>query len=861
MNRQTAGFLKTRWGLEWIRLRRSPITIVVASRFVRCVRLNGDALGEPGAYAAASDGIASLSGLVAGSLSALQRRHAGLCRVHYLTQTNPTGLALLEEYLDARIHALGSEPVRLDEIRADGALLEVISASDSLPSPDDLPSADDASREEPPPFEQSYLTRIPPDADALAITDLHPLTLIALLENTCMAGCASLVYLSSAYPWADAWPEVRDAVRGLPNPTHLTLCAAARTAQCFVPAPEQGNGDAALLTLAAHISANTGTAALVHDRHGAAIALGDERESISLDGPLAPPTLARLLSGVLLSRAVDACLDAWEPPTDLRAGPGDGLCLGRAWAETVPGAGDFPTEADLLARIGLPDAPPGEGSTILDRLADVYHAAHAPDAADRLADFVQQPDDLLTSAAIDRLRHAGGPAGVCAPPGERIIFLDLDLTLFDYTTARVKGAWHALRELPLDVPLQDAITIYQRIIDHWAAFQLLGFPNLRRVWNTDTIYYLVCLLTSDAFRDQLDAFFALLPGIEAAADDESAAWEHIVGSEIGTTFPERFQLLQADVRLRQDVRRAYLEFELATDRIEPFDDARDLLTTLSGPGGCHVFVVTEGDPGVQWEKIEKLGLDDLVGPSNLIVTDGLARQPALLSALRQAERHARAQLSTGSDAERPHLEIEALRYLRGLLNRFRYKQDGHFFRHAVHVAVGSITGPPDEPGFANVPGPTWDTLPPVRLATVGDRYPNDIQPLIDLFGADGMLSIHMQYGKYRDKQPAPGAPGPDFVVTRLSAARNILLRESNWASKQPITRPTHFGSAPDDTGKLHALVGLAIPGPVHSICQALLEDAGYTGDQIAALEQHATAELDRIDADASLASRLAALVS
>jgi hypothetical protein len=52
-----------------------------------------------------------------------------------------------------------------------------------------------------------------------------------------------------------------------------------------------------------------------------------------------------------------------------------------------------------------------------------------------------------------------------------------------------------------------------------------------------------------------------------------------------------------------------------------------------------------------------------------------------------------------------------------------------------------------------------------------------------------------------------------------------------------------------------------MPGPVHSICRALLEDAGYTGDEIAALEQRATSELDRTDADASLASRLAALVS
>lgn len=881
MDIQITSFLKTRWGLEWIRFRRPPISFTIASEFVRNVGIDLVSLSSVGFSIIEDEGVGNLAGLITGAVAALQRKQYGLYQVNYITSTNPTGIALLKDYLVKRISDLGAEPVNLRGVNDDGELLEIITTLKDQPlTVETLPylrtrkigrsKNKSSSRISP----HTYI--IPPGTDAFAAIDLEPDELLSFLKeshlNNNNSGVVLLLYLNAEYDWPRIWGPLRDIINTEGNKQSILICTTEETAASMASSFNEKN----LVTLANNLSKEIAATILIHSNIAFAISQRGKFGFINFTDHLGTAEIARCLAGIFVSTVATEFVKQLNGPEVLRTNPFEQLVLGYSWASCPQSNGGFTTEDGLLRFLRLIDGSPfselnqritlqdedfsssftTRNYTLLKQLEQVYRATSDKEVIKELFRSVQDKHELVVSAAVDRLQQIGGLTDLPRPVEERVIFIDLDLTLFDYEAAREEGAEVALRELPLAVPMSDLVRIYKRIVNHWAAFDLLGFPNMRHIWNEEIIYYLTYLLASEFFVDRSLELFELLAEIEMIENQSSQTQVLFERSKIGRDFMEALRLVQTDVQLQQDVRRAYIQFEKATEQLEPFKETREVLTTLSKIEGYHVYVVTEGDSRIQWEKIEKLGLQDLVSSTSLIVADEYTNLHFLLNSLYRANNQLRLQLSGNRSEERLKLERETIKFCQRFLRYFRRKKDGHFYRHALHIAVKNMYGQRNEMEFDNVAATVWDNLRPIKVATVGDRLTNDILPLLQLLGSDKLLSVHMLFGKYMDEKIPEGSPSPDFTITRLIKARNILLQDRFWSVKSPIGRPRHLGIELSEDDMIYTLIGLTMAAPISSMAEALLEDRGFSESIIEDLQQRATEELKVMESSVPLRTRI-----
>ncbi len=840
-------YLKARWGLEWIRLYRAPITFTVASQFVRYIAVDPERLLTDKAVPVDIHGIGNLSGLIAGSLASLQRSDYGLYNVHYLTQTNKAGGALLNEYLCKELRSQGTEPVKLTCQIEPGPLLEIIGL-DRYPAL----SAETMLARTKPPDRAAYNSSQISTADAFAFVGSTGSEIVNELYRHKETEDTPLLLLYIANN-ADNNP-LQGLLKGNHHKNLFTICMPESIAQ--QTASESGITAGSIHELTAALSTRFPASFIVHSDCEFVLAQGEQLTSIDIPAPPDQLYLSRFLSGILLSTVTDEWLRRLDGPPELAIDLEDRLVLGYALAESNQSAETFVTEPDLLDHLGLLTCPEetqeSESESTLTKIKRIYQAACQQDPVRHLHQLGQDSDELVVSAAVDRLQQINGLERLPALDEERIVFLDLDLTLFDYTAAREVGAKAALVELPTSVPLPQALAVYNEIVSYWEALEMIGIPNLRRVWNADIIYFLVYVLLSKRIYPRINELFSLFSELEQKNTGQLSAEDVLNNSDLGKDFLEALKLARQDVRLQQRVRRAYIRFEHATDRLEPFSETRDILLTLTKMKGYHVFVVTEGYLNIQWEKIEKLRLDDLVTPTNLIATDGLATQPVILNALTQTER----QLKQEPADDRQELQLEAVEFFRSLFDFFHYKRDRHFYRHALHVAVSQIIHKTNQNQFANVSTNEWEHCKPIKLASVGDRYTNDILPLVQLLGEERLLSVRMLYGKYINEDIPADSPIPDWTVSSLVSARNFLLQDAHWADKLPIARPTHFEFTIREEQLPLAITGLAMPFAISSICKALLEDYGLSQPAIRKLQKQAVTELRKPSSSVPLKNRL-----
>jgi|GEM_PF-5913157 len=441
-------------------------------------------------------------------------------------------------------------------------------------------------------------------------------------------------------------------------------------------------------------------------------------------------------------------------------------------------------------------------------------------------------------------------------PEKRIVFIDLDLTLFDYTLARKNAAKIALQELALDVSLNRAIEVYTRIVKYWRSFDLLGLPDLRRSWNNEMAYFLTIFFTSKENASLSADLFSLLGNLESFENIEDAEGLILENNNLCELFFNDLEKIRSTNSIQSDVHRAVDKFEKATTKLEPFKNARDLLITLKKQKNFYVFIVSEGDVDIQWGKIVKLGLQDIIEPTNFIVTDGLANPTLLLTIIDRIENKINKQLWKNPANGKLILKLNTLQFFRGQFAQFVNKKDGFFFAQALHLAVQVINNDFNMNDFSNVSDEIWKKFPPIKLATLGDRYSNDILPLLQLFDPKQLLSIHMKFGKYKRDKLRVDDPIPDFTVTSLSSARNILLKDSSWACKYPINRPNQFPKTIENSNQIYILLGLSFDKPICTIAEAMLQDAGFSQDQIGVLKNFVKIEIKNSESRQNLEKKL-----
>lgn len=879
----TLSYIKVRAGLEWLKLNRPPLSIRAFSEFMRHLQIDDTLSSERSLALVERDGIGSLSGLIAGSLASLQPKDAGLFRVSYVTSTSQVGGVFLRKYLHYGIEDCGAQPVDIINVGSKGRLAEVVSVGQKYrversPMPWRYKTAVNSSELDSSTVvsTKQYLEYLVPELDAVAVVSPFPSLLEVLPEiilNT-SSTCTLLVYLGIEYAESFTRRYWEDLLKAVQNSHNLILCLSSEVSNRFYDSAKENPSLSGLINHAVELSSRTDASILVHDDFSVVFAQYEQSQTIQFPDPLDQAQLARFLAAYLLSRTVDSLVQQLSDVGTSYIHQSESLALANLWTQSASSTCDFPTEIDLIAKLDLGGEFASEllideeleqgttfsiGAASLEywrRLIKVILVARTENRQGKLYQYVQQKDDVTTSIAIDELKRLGALSDAPTLAEERVIFVDLDRTLFDYTSARSEATHRAFEKLSLEIPVPEAIEIYEKIVRHSAGFEALGFPNMSRTWNSETMYNLIHLLTSERFHKELNEFFGFVQAIESAVDDGHTVQNIVDDFEIAPLFLECLRILQSDLQVQHQVHRAYLEFEAATARLAPFADARDFLSTLMQMNGYHVFVVTEGDQYIQWQKIEKLGLGDLITPDRFIVTDRLAEPVRLLQTFENLEKELRANAASEHVA---HLQLQAVRFVRDLFNRLRYKKDRYFFGHAIHIAVQSLLHREETAGFANVSESEWQQLKPIKLATIGDRYLNDILPLMELVGEQSLLSVRMLYGKYMNEQPGSKDPQPDLVVKRLTAGRNFFLRDINWNSKKPLIRPKHFGSVLNNEEMVYALIALTMD-PIRPIAEALLEDVGFSSTEVRSLRHRVDAEVSQRKKSRALKKRLSALI-
>ena len=324
----------------------------------------------------------------------------------------------------------------------------------------------------------------------------------------------------------------------------------------------------------------------------------------------------------------------------------------------------------------------------------------------------------------------------------KVVLVDLDLTLFDYSNIRKRAARKVISSMDLNVPIEKAFDLYEWIVEHSRSFQAIGFQDFRHFWNSPQLYgILVSLSTMD--NHSLSKFCKEIEEIEdkiAELKDN----DKLRKLELTRTEPEirrflnQMQKIENDQSTRKIIGNALKNFNILTAKIPLFEEAEDFLRSLHD-AGIEQYIVTEGKKRIQMEKFRKLGLQRLIDPNKVLVVD--EKKPSSFFKVLVA-------IQNSPDSPREYLE-ECEK------------------RKNMNIQGRSI-----------------------KLAVIGDRYDKDVAPLRELFG-DNVITIRLLCGKYFHKYTIKdlkmkGLPLPSLVTKDLSEAKSFLLSEHIWNRVAPI---------------------------------------------------------------------------
>lgn len=344
-----------------------------------------------------------------------------------------------------------------------------------------------------------------------------------------------------------------------------------------------------------------------------------------------------------------------------------------------------------------------------------------------------------------------------------LAFIDLDLTLFDYTSARKGATLAALRAMSLDSAAGELYEFANStLVPHGHLFGELGLPDFRREWKARPLFALLLALGRDKERTaECQAVRSFLLGIEGRGRNEQSyitfgkrqsRYEALLRALPGSPL----LALVEDTRTVLDDESSRASLDMAVSAFDSHLSQRpylregiaDLFAALTELG-FSIHVVSEGDQQVQSGKLTALGLDGRIESS--FISGACAGSEPLLKWLWETAQSSR--------EKRQPFEViynEVLAYSH---------KSPTFYRKVAH----SILAP--DPEFYGRFG--W--LEPgeeVRILVIGDRYDKDLLPAMTAF--ENVATIRLLAGKYRDQAGDPDLRPPTTTVASLPEAAEFI---------------------------------------------------------------------------------------
>jgi hypothetical protein len=224
-------------------------------------------------------------------------------------------------------------------------------------------------------------------------------------------------------------------------------------------------------------------------------------------------------------------------------------------------------------------------------------------------------------------------------------------------------------------------------------------------------------------------------------------------------------------------------------------DCTPLMRTIMSRGGIPI-VISQGRRSLQSSKLQRVGLAKLLS-GRALITEAAVNIPGAdtldAAVARMVDERIRSTCAS-DDAE-----LRFLWYYDCLIDSWGCKSPAFFGRclHAIRQAPDSPEPALSEPQF--VSADVWGRQP-LHFVMVGDRYDQDVEPLIDLLGPGVALKIRLRCGKYGHLHPEDELPPerrPDMTFTDWDSLATFLTEDLSRDQVNPITTP------PDIVNRAH----------------------------------------------------------
>ncbi|HVG17839.1 MAG TPA: hypothetical protein VNI02_02230, partial [Blastocatellia bacterium] len=355
-----------------------------------------------------------------------------------------------------------------------------------------------------------------------------------------------------------------------------------------------------------------------------------------------------------------------------------------------------------------------------------------------------------------------------------LAFLDLDLTLFDYSTAREEATYAALQKMEIGCNVTDALEVMNSVLVPYGDLLAdVGLPNFRREWKAPELFAVLEVLNKTKnLPHRVSRLGDLLADITRKNHGAQGFWDRqqnrellhhaVEESGINEIKSELDEILR-DPEFQDRINVAVAAFDEYLRDHAVLSKGVDRLLRALADRGFENYIVSEGDDRIQNEKISILGLARHM--DGVYVSSACCQSERLLDWLwRQAIKLLEAEKVELTDA---HAAIydEVIQYS---------NKTATLFRKVLHTVLLPEQERADfYARFGWLGRAEWRAQEPVYILLFGDRYDKDLLPAIEAF--KNVVTVRLLSGKYRQEylEEALGEsrlPEPTATVESVMAA-------------------------------------------------------------------------------------------
>lgn len=383
---------------------------------------------------------------------------------------------------------------------------------------------------------------------------------------------------------------------------------------------------------------------------------------------------------------------------------------------------------------------------------------------------------------------------------DRIVFIDLDNTIFNNLQIRHTAMKLALEGLNLNRNIKELLGNYELVVDLSDGMEAIGIPNFKHYWNSPQLYAVLTILFTDNevhkknlginSVDQkkfLEEISQININMIQTKKDANNYFQKRIPLNICNKDPviRKFLKILNEIIDDESFQNSYNIFENNL-KFEPYDGVFDLFEELNEQD-IKIYIVTEGLTEIQHKKIKGLGLGDF----KKVLTTEDASNPFGIKKLRKASSIF---INFPRESDNNFFKKRELLLLcLQILNQYSDKSNPHFYSRVIHAVVKN----PENPSaalkqFSFIPKNIWQKKTRLRLAMIGDRYDKDLKPLILLLGRNSIMTVRLKKAKHWKKDPSHLIDKnlrPTLTTRNFEEIKRYILAQSNWKKLHYVPYP------------------------------------------------------------------------